>query len=88
MSMGAATYIELNVPVKIPKPMTQANGLITSPPKISIEITTICVLPWVMIVRDMVRVIALSMTCATDALRILRKFSRIRSNITTDSFTE
>ena len=43
---------------------------------------------WVMMVRDMVRVMALSMTSATEALRILRKFSRTRSNTTTDSFTE
>jgi hypothetical protein len=47
-----------------------------------------CVQPWVMIVRDIVRVMALSITCATDAPRILRKFSRTRSNTTTDSFTE
>ncbi len=35
-----------------------------------------------------VLVIALSITCSTDALRSLRKFSRIRSAMTTDSFTE
>ena len=40
----------------------------------------ICVQPWVMMVRDMVLVIALLMTSGTLALRILRKFSRIRSN--------
>ena len=45
-------------------------------------------MPWVMIVREIVRVIALSITCVTVALRILRKFSRIRSAITTDSLTE
>ena len=39
-------------------------------------------------VRDMVRVMALSITVVTEALRILRKFSRIRSNTTTDSLTE
>jgi len=44
--------------------------------------------PWVMIVREMVRVMALSMISVTLAFRILRKFSRIRSAITTDSFTE
>src|SRR5215472_9364253 len=50
--------------------------------------TIIRVQPWVMIVRDSVLVIALLMTSGTVALRILRKFSRIRSAITTDSFTE
>ena len=40
------------------------------------------------LVREMVRVIALSITVVTLALRILRKFSRIRSNTTTDSLTE
>ena len=42
--------------------------------------------PWVMMVREIVRVMALSMTSVTEALRILRKFSRMRSAITTDSF--
>ena len=41
-----------------------------------------------MIVRDSVLVIALLMISGTVALRIFRKFSRIRSAITTDSFTE
>ena len=35
MRIGAATYMELNVPVRIPKPITQANGLMTSPPSSS-----------------------------------------------------
>ena len=39
-------------------------------------------------VRDSVRVMALSMTFWVEASRILRKFSRTRSNMTTDSFTE
>ena len=41
-----------------------------------------------MIVRLMVLVIAWSITCAVVSLRYLRKASRIRSKITTDSFTE
>ena len=45
-------------------------------------------MPCVMMVREMVLVMALSITCVTEALRILRKFSRIRSAITTDSLTE
>ena len=48
----------------------------------------ICVQPCVMMVREIVPVIALSMTSAVSALRILRKFSRTRSNTTTDSLTE
>ena len=39
-------------------------------------------------VREMVPVIEASMISGTLALRILRKFSRTRSNTTTDSFTE
>jgi hypothetical protein len=39
-------------------------------------------------VREMTPVIALSITSGTEALRILRKFSRTRSKTTTDSFTE
>ena len=58
------------------------------PPKSSIDVTINCVQPWVMIVRDIVRVMALVMISGVLALRILRKFSRIRSNTTTDSFTE
>ena len=50
--------------------------------------TIISVQPWVMIVREIVLVIAWSMTWVTDSLRSLRKVSRIRSKITTDSFTE
>ncbi|CFP67647.1 Uncharacterised protein [Bordetella pertussis] len=50
--------------------------------------TIICVEPWVMMVREIVCVIALLMTSCTEALRYLRKFSRIRSMITTDSLTE
>jgi glutamate 5-kinase len=40
------------------------------------------------LVREITPVMALSMTSGTLALRILRKFSRTRSNTTTDSFTE
>ena len=59
-------------------------------PNRSMEITIASVEPWVMTVRLMVAVMALSMTSGTVWLRIapLRKFSRIRSNTTTDSFTE
>ena len=57
-------------------------------PKINIEITTVCVDRWVIIVRDIVRVIALFMTSATFAFLIFLKFSLTRSNTTTDSFTE
>ena len=71
-------------------PMVSASEKLcrTSPPKISMEITISCVEKWVMMVRDMVRVMALSMMSFGAALRILRKFSRIRSNTTTDSLTE
>ena len=58
------------------------------PPKNSIDKTIISVQPWVMIVREIVLVIAWSMTWVTDSLRSLRKVSRIRSKITTDSLTE
>ncbi|CFO09392.1 Uncharacterised protein [Bordetella pertussis] len=58
------------------------------PPKNSMASTIICVEPWVMMVREIVCVIALLMTSCTEALRYLRKFSRIRSMITTDSLTE
>ena len=44
--------------------------------------------PWVMMVRLMVAVMALSMISTVSSLRKRRKFSRIRSKITTDSFTE
>ncbi len=44
--------------------------------------------PWVMMVREIVPVIAASITSEMEALRILRKFSRTRSNTTTDSLTE
>ncbi len=50
--------------------------------------TIICVQPCVMMVREMTPVIELSITSDVEALRILRKFSRTRSNTTTDSFTE
>jgi hypothetical protein len=39
MRIGAATYIELNVPVKIPNHITHANGLMTSPPRRSNAMT-------------------------------------------------
>ena len=54
----------------------------------SMVVTIICVQPWVMIVREITPVMALSITSGVDAFRILRKFSRTRSNTTTDSFTE
>ena len=41
-----------------------------------------------MIVREIVPVIEASMISSTEAFLILRKFSRTRSNTTTDSFTE
>ena len=41
-----------------------------------------------MTVRLMVLVMAWSITCGVLSLRYLRKASRIRSKITTDSFTE
>ena len=43
---------------------------------------------WVMMVRLMVEVMAWSMTSCVESLRKRRKASRIRSKITTDSFTE
>ena len=43
---------------------------------------------WVMMVREITPVIALSMTSEVEALRIFLKFSRTRSKTTTDSFTE
>ena len=51
-------------------------------------VTIIWVHRCVMMVREITPVMALSITSAVLALRILRKFSRTRSNTTTDSFTE
>ena len=58
------------------------------PPKKNIDSTMICVEPWVMMVRLVVLVMAWSITSGVLILRILRKVSRIRSKITTDSLTE
>src|SRR5687768_3839377 len=57
--IGAATYIELNVPVKIPKAMTHAKGLITSPPSSSSAITDVSESEWVMTERGSVSLIDL-----------------------------
>jgi len=46
------------------------------------------VAPLVMRVRDRVAVLALSMIAAISVMRVFLKFSRIRSNTTTVSFTE
>src|SRR3546814_20127586 len=58
------------------------------PPKNSMESTIICVEPCVMTVREMVWVMAPLMISRVEALRCLRKFSRIRSMMITDSLTE
>ena len=44
--------------------------------------------PCVMMVRLMVPVMALSMTCCVSIFRYLRNDSRTRSKMTTDSLTE
>jgi len=54
----------------------------------SIDSTIIWVLPWVMIVRLMVLVMAWSRTCGVVRPRTFLKVSRTRSKTTTDSLTE
>ena len=61
---------------------------IKSPPKNSRASTASKVTTEVMVVRDKVWLMASFMATTGSALRILRKFSRIRSNTTTVSFTE
>ena len=51
-------------------------------------VAIICVQRCVMMVREITPVIALSITSTVEALRIFLKFSRTRSNTTTDSLTE
>ncbi len=75
------------MPKRMPRSGRARSSAATSPPKTSIDSTASCVLPWVMMVRLMVLVMALSMTCGTVALRSFLKFSRTRSKTTTDSFT-
>ena len=57
-------------------------------PKINIHITTVWVDRCVIMVRDIVRVIALLTTSITEDFRMMRKFSLTRSKTTTDSLTE
>ena len=56
-SIGAATYIELKVPVTIPKDMTQAKGRMTSPAKSSNASVAAKVVTWVITERGRVSLI-------------------------------
>ncbi|SUX30061.1 Uncharacterised protein [Chromobacterium vaccinii] len=78
------------MPNTMPMVSAIAKPCSAGPPNTSIDTTIISVEKWVMMVRLMVEVMALSITSATAWPRMpgLRKFSRIRSNTTTDSFTE
>ncbi len=88
MRIGAATYIELNVPVKIPNAITIANGRITSPPRTSSAITDDRDRACVMTERGSVSLIDLLSVTYSDSLRRLCRFSRTRSKMITVSFIE
>ena len=85
---SSATLFSLGVYKTAIHPSATPQEVVKSGRICSIVVTIICVLPCVMMVREIVPVIAESRTSGTEALRILRKFSRIRSATTTDSFTE
>ena len=76
------------MPNKIPIVSAIAKYSSVGPPKINIDTTIIRVLPCVITVRLIVLVMAWSITCIVSSLRYLRNDSRIRSKMTTDSFTE
>src|SRR5437016_10138402 len=76
--MAAATNTDEYTPKQMPKVRASAKLCRAGPPNSSIVTVIISVQPCVMIVREMVAVMAESMTSVAVALRMVRKCSRTR----------
>ena len=80
--------MELNVPVKIPNVITQANGRITSPAKISSASVAARVVACVRIERGSVSLIERLSVSYSGSPRCFFRFSRTRSKMMIVSFSE